>query len=148
MKDRLKFRVWDTDEYVYSESQDENYVWSFENGILKCWALTETQATIDEPPYPGSEELDGDIEQCTGLKDKNGKLIYEGDVGKYPKWSWRGRDEDAIVICKIYWEDGCFNTEATDDADEYLALFEFAKTKNGWLDIEIIGNIHDNPELP
>lgn len=64
MNDRFKFRVWD--KYIQSyikENLGEEYVWIEDDGQLG--------AGIDDSCI---------LEQCTGLKDKNGNLIYEGDV--------------------------------------------------------------------
>lgn len=68
-----------------------------------------------------------DLEQYTGLTDKNGKEIYEGDVIKYE--SLYGD----IGTKKVSFEDGMFCVS-------HLALAQLGS-------IEILGNIHENPEL-
>lgn len=71
--------------------------------------------------------------QCTGLKDKNGKLVFEHDI------VW---DSDERAFYEIIWnqEDMCWNVE---DADGHKSEFEECYGST----IEVNGNIFDNPEL-
>lgn len=71
--------------------------------------------------------------QCTGLKDKNGKLIWEDDI------VW---DSDERAFYEIIWnqEDMCWNVE---DADGHKSEFEECYGST----IEVNGNRFDNPEL-
>lgn len=98
---------------------------------------------------------DIEIELWTGLYDKNGKKIYEGDIVSY--------FECEILVIKFRY--GVFM--ACPDYDEFLKKFEYDKNDEGvkenWLEmsyklyrqarngvcnrLEIIGNIHENPEL-
>lgn len=71
--------------------------------------------------------------QCTGLKDRNGKLIWENDI------VW---DSDERVFNEIIWnqEDMCWNVE---DADGHKSEFEECYGST----IEVNGSRFDNPEL-
>ena len=72
--------------------------------------------------------------QCTGLKDKNGKLIYEGDIVK---------DCSTKMIYKIGHKKGAFYLENK----EYIGYFHELRQCFITHGLEVIGNIYDNPEL-
>ena len=68
--------------------------------------------------------------QYTGLKDKNGKEIYEGDVGV---------DGENDAYYEVVFDEGAFVSHYDGNITEYLS--ETASQ------MEIIGNIFENPEL-
>ena len=78
------------------------------------------------------------IGQFTGLTDKNGKKIFEGDVVLYP-WS----DQDKPQRFTIKFKDGQFVASPVKETEEYWDFMVGGYSK----EMEIIGNIHDNPEL-
>ena len=81
------------------------------------------------------------VGEFTGLLDKNGKKIFEGDILKISE----GSDEDDYVIKKVYSYRGvlCVDYWTPDWDFNALAFFD---NDNGFV-FEIVGNIHDNPEL-
>lgn len=79
----------------------------------------------------GQEVIPSTIGEYTGLKDKNGKMIFEGDIVTMPKYGG-GRHRSVV-----YFKNGKFAV----DGSNYS--FKDICPKN----MEIIGNIHDNPEL-
>jgi len=80
----LKFRAWDknADCFTYSDQEDDNYEWGFEDGKLKAWAIVEMPGTIDEPPDIECVEFK-EPEQYIGQSDDNDQEIYDGDYVVY-----------------------------------------------------------------
>ena len=82
------------------------------------------------------EDNDHEIMQYTGLKDKNGKEIYEGDivVDKYTK----------ETNCEVFFYDGAFRVGK--GAPRGVITLSSMFVKNAPL-VEVIGNIYESPEL-
>lgn len=84
------------------------------------------------------EYVDPDtVGQFTGLHDKNGKEIYEGDI-IIEKLRRARKDGERLVIC---FDDFEYKGKNVNGATTSLSLLVEYHT------IEVIGNIHDNPEL-
>ena len=126
-----RFRAWDgeAEHMVYSDKKEDFYVWDVENTTLKIWRFDEVPATQDEPEGMESTDIGGDIMQFTGLLDRHGKEIYEGDIlvnAAFGKMVVEWDENHARFI---------FRT-AQNEASLYLVSLP-----------EVIGNIYSNPEL-
>ena len=107
----IKFRAWDK----------ENEVMIYPKGILFDGRVVNFSCGILEP-FEGYELM-----QYTGLKDKNGKEIYEGDIVKHAIWG---------DVYEIMFEDGGFYV---------LSSYDF-QTINEY-PLEVIGNIFQDGDL-
>ena len=91
------------------------------------------------------------IGQFTGLTDKNGKRIFEGDILDVSSdVAYGGVAVHRLGYFVVEFHNGCFMKSALDDPQ--LSFFDNAKRKGLYhfisTDIhKIVGNIHDNPEI-
>jgi len=101
---------------------------------------------------------DRELMQYTGLKDKNGKEIYEGDILRvlYTDWpSQKDGDERSLEqyqideLCKVgnvIYQPVEFMIDFHEPSNSWQSGYgSLHPGRFGWL--EIIGNIHENPEL-
>lgn len=127
----IKFRIYDTDEKEMFYQEDIDYI-DFFTGIVFI-------REEDGYDYLIDSRSDGKLMQYTGLKDKNGKEIYEGDILSIKIYS----GDKVIVEGKtvVEFKDGCFGVIWGHDK-AFLSLNSFFKAK-----FEVIGNIYEKPEL-
>lgn len=114
--DRFKFRVWD--------KEKREYLTGFVISPDGTFAIFNLRFRAFSNPLT---ERDGYVlEQCTGLKDKNGNLIYEGDIVQY-----NGKTNGIVLF-----RNGSFVWDWKINDPPIYGLDS--------MDQEIIGNIHDN----
>ena len=127
------------DRYLFKGKRLDNGVWvqGYLFGIWEkryiLWGMTND--------IPNMIEVDpSTICQCTGLKDNNGKLIWENDVvGFWDTYSTENGQAEMDCIGKVVWDDETISFQVTNrlSAESYEVLDECS----------VIGNIFDNPEL-
>ena len=78
------------------------------------------------------------VGQFTGLTDKNGKKIFEGDIIQGTIVSAWNKE---LIRCEIVYDKDAFISVERKRNRAWVHKVKFAK------DIEVIGNIYDNPEL-
>ncbi len=138
MKTReLKFRVWNGSEMVYDVTVGKFgvfYVNPSNNGLDPIDSASLTPLTTkyhDDTP----------VMQFTGLKDKNGVEIFEGDVIEMEaRFTYDVRFEDAMFVCYH------LNTRGIKGV-KWGPLHRFFDPDFTEYHVAVIGNIYSNPEL-
>lgn len=141
MKGRFQFRAWDKCNKVMIDNVQDIYDGgNFDYDVMKQDYLAHARCfgdILNDDRYITM--------QCTGLKDKNGKVIFEGDILKKDH-----REQFYVVeFCKKGHFAGAFclkNTESGKFAGfSQESIFMPSDAPRNW--DEVIGNIHQNPEL-
>ena len=136
----IEFRVWDSLRRSYLNKKDiaiDNLgnVFVFEGCNDNDSELWYARILVD----PDNERYV--IEQTTGLTDKNGTEIYEGDIVKYYPHH-RG------VPYRVYWADKSAKFLIGRDGVIGQSFSDIMHNLNtGHIALEVVGNIHENPEL-
>lgn len=96
----------------------------------RSWTIKKVD-DIKKPSISQTVKVDpSTICQCTGLVDKNGKLIFENDIVK-----------DNVIYGVVKWDDTNAGYFIDDRDTGYQDYSEW------WHEVEAVGNVFDNPEL-
>ena len=124
MQNRFRFRIWDKfcetwlTDFAINQDGEINRFFNNEEALKRRFVLI----------------------QCTGLKDKNGKLIYEGDIINGTCGVYWGK-----MIVKFNENEARFYMYRVDK--RYTDLHFHGKNQEDNFELEVIGNIYENPEL-
>lgn len=146
MEDRFKFRVYfKGSKYAEAGYQDlsrKDVIFSLKsNGQIIRTVVYECQQEGHENspcfmPFEPDNDL-YDIQFCTGLKDRNGKLIYEGDIVKIFHVSSTMQPSEFIGVVSYDNKKGHWGIERNGRIDCFFEDYIY----------EVIGNIYENKEL-
>mgnify|MGYP004534014253 CR=1 FL=1 len=121
----IKFRAWDKELNIMSYAND---------GLLVMFLGEDICVAYDSPAGDGVVNS-YELMQYTGLIDKNGKEIYEGDIVRHFK-----RDKEKLLKIEISSGYGVY-------AQENDTTKRLIGRSNTHLCYEVVGNIYENPEL-
>lgn len=117
--------------------------WCETYGMSEIFFIFSSQISFDGgASYHGLLHLYDNLKivQFTGLRDKDDTPIYEGDILRVPEYTPRGDGLYDDIIAEVYFEH-----------ERAAWFFRHGKHGSDYLsegnDGEVIGNIHENPEL-
>ena len=151
MNREIKFRAWDDKNKKWLLGYDYPNLGGFsmygECVLMGEWGNLVTSFMFEKD---GKKSSDLKLMQFTGLKDKNGKEIYEGDICNYHVTPHSAPPSTIpfLIVFNIDGFQGCnLRKTKTDFVNgTYLKQPERFNYRD-WKKLEVIGNIHENQEL-
>lgn len=131
-------------EVLFRGKRVDNGEWAFGNLIEDKWGddngntvyaiLQDRVAPEIAAVWTPVKVIPETVGECIGLKDKNGKSIFEGDIVTY-----------IGEVCLVKWDDD--TAKFVLENENLVCDFEEVWCNRFKLKIEIIDNVHDNPKL-
>ena len=121
-----KFRAWDGKRFYGFD----NFQWTLSYNDISGWVVY-----LNEHPIGKQKAIEVQLQQYTGLTDRHGKEIYEGDI------VWAG------VYDSKTGNKSCWEIKPPDPLQYYFSPNGVSVTQYYLDDIEVIGNIYENAEL-
>ena len=150
----IKFRVWDKDcqrMHVCGENTHDNIIFS-ENGNAFYYNLQNGEGSSMDGSDDDSTYI---LMQFTGLKDKSGVEVYEGDIVQCVHWFFDGSEIDEHFVASVGFRDGSFTLENINS--RYYSDYTGSENGKGvcWIgyinycdeDYEVIGNVYQHSHL-
>ncbi|GGE47948.1 hypothetical protein GCM10011391_28400 [Pullulanibacillus camelliae] len=132
----IKFRAWDRNEKNMVKVTGIIFS-AVQHTLVRYRYVNDKGKTIDEQSHIDEEGFGSVVlMQYTGLKDKNDKEIYEGDIVVLYN------TQEGNVSGRVYWDELLGRYLVFRDEDKLYDLYEFLSEE-----MNIIGNIYENPEL-
>lgn len=136
---------------LYRGKYRSDYGWQYGHYYNNCDCGVNMDIIINHDEFTGTgAEFQIDkkfLGQSTGLKDKHGKIIFEDDILQYTEHKGYLFGTCKMLVC---WNDenAGFGYKADSMHGFFMSFWNHDELKRDVLDhCEIIGNIHDNPEL-
>ena len=149
MNDRFSFKAWDKEKKIMYQAAFIDFY------RIVCYEIVEDRGMYIN--FSNMVEYDISdknlvIIQCTGLKDKNGRLIFEGDIIAQMEVGYDMDDNEIEipeVIGFVEWrgEEHYPAFEIVTDESHYFECNAFSHLFAMDENIIVIGNIYENPEL-
>ena len=136
----VEFKAWDRVNKKWVEMTDkitvfgeEGFIWDF---IISFSAYNSLVLSADDFGF--------NVVQYTGLKDKNGKKIFEGDIIKTDYAN--GYMKDEVFVCEWDSEFGCWQFNGRYD-NKFGDWVDCSLGGGSYPEMIVAGNIYENPEL-
>ena len=138
MQDRLKFRVWHE---TLKQMHYNDFIITATGYTAKLYQENDYMMKFNQ--YDLEFDKQCVVMQSTGLKDKNGKVIYEGDIVQF-------YNDEFLQTMKIIWDNDELDFKAIGlkkSVECYEKDFLYLGYIKKEYSLEVIGNIYENSEL-